>query len=93
LFFDIADIIKRTNPKVIFLENVDNLVTHDIGKTFKKIIEVLVNDLDYSIIGVSKNNKGEIIYNPKDFIRNSKDFGVPQKRQLKGFYLRKYQHF
>ena len=33
IFFDIADIISRTNPKAIFLENVENLISHDKGKT------------------------------------------------------------
>ena len=31
IFFDIADIISRTNPRAVFLENVENLVSHDKG--------------------------------------------------------------
>ena len=37
LFFDIARIAKYHSPKVLFLENVKNLVNHDNGKTFKII--------------------------------------------------------
>lgn len=54
LFFDIAEIIRRTRPKAFMLENVDNLITHDKGHTFATIIEVLVKDLRYKIIGVDE---------------------------------------
>lgn len=80
LFFDIAEILKRTRPKAFMLENVDNLITHDRGKTFKTIISVLVEGLNYKVIGVNKNELGELEYDSKKFIRNSKDFGVPQNR-------------
>lgn len=80
LFFDIAEIIRRTRPKAFMLENVDNLITHDKGHTFKTIIEVLVKDLNYKVIGVTVKEDGELDYNPKAFIRNSRNFGVPQNR-------------
>lgn len=35
IFFDIAKIIKMTRPKVVFLENVQNLLSHDKQATFK----------------------------------------------------------
>lgn len=41
LFFDILQIVKARKPKVIFLENVRNLMGHDGGKTFKVIRESL----------------------------------------------------
>jgi DNA (cytosine-5)-methyltransferase 1 len=41
LFFDIEQIIKKHKPKVVFLENVKNLVSHDNGNTFKTIIDTL----------------------------------------------------
>ena len=47
LFFHIAEIIEDHRPKAFFLENVKNLVSHDKGKTFKIIKEVL-EGLDYS---------------------------------------------
>jgi DNA (cytosine-5)-methyltransferase 1 len=37
LFFDIVRIIKEKRPKIVFLENVKNLVRHDEGKTFAMI--------------------------------------------------------
>lgn len=80
LFFDIADILDVTRPKAFMLENVDNLITHQKGQTFATIIDVLVNDLDYKVIGVTKDDKGNLVYNPKSFVRNSRNFGVPQNR-------------
>ncbi len=41
LFFEMERIFKERKPRVIFLENVKNLVGHDKGKTFKTIIETL----------------------------------------------------
>lgn len=49
LFFDIARIIERKKPKVFFLENVKNLVSHDKGQTFQIITETL-SGLGYSIL-------------------------------------------
>ena len=80
IFFHIAEIIERARPIAFFLENVGHLTTHDKGQTFKTIIKKLSEDLNYKIIGVSTAESGEIEYKPKDFIRNSKDFGVPQNR-------------
>lgn len=80
LFFDIADIIKRTKPKAFLLENVDNLLRHDSGNTFLTIINTLVKELGYKIIGVDEGLNGEITIDSTVFIRNSKNFGVPQNR-------------
>ncbi len=81
LFFDIAEIIKRSNPKAFMLENVDNLITHQKGQTFATIIDVLVNGLNYKVIGVVKDRQtGKLVYVPKSFVRNSRNFGVPQNR-------------
>lgn len=67
LFFDVAEIIKRKQPKVIFLENVKGLRNHNAGKTLATILNVLRNDLGYFI--------------PEPQIINAKDFGVPQNRE------------
>jgi DNA (cytosine-5)-methyltransferase 1 len=67
LFFDVAEIIKRKQPKAIFLENVKGLFNHDKGRTLKTILNVLRNDLGYFV--------------PKPQILNAKDFGVPQNRE------------
>ena len=80
IFFHISDIIDRTRPFAIFLENVDRLVSHDEGRTLQTIIDTLVNDLGYHIIGVERKEDGTLAYVPKSFIRNSRDFGVPQNR-------------
>lgn len=80
IFFEIAKIIEQTKPMAVFLENVENLVIHDKGRTFKTIIEVLENELDYHVIGVSHDKDGVLTYEPRKFIRNSKNFGIPQNR-------------
>ena len=67
LFFDVAEIIKRKKPKVIFLENVKGLRNHNGGKTLATILNVLRNDLKYFV--------------PEPQIINAKDFGVPQNRE------------
>ena len=80
IFFDIADIISRTNPRAIFLENVENLISHDQGRTIKTIVETLEDELEYRLIGVTLDEDGEYCYSSKSFIRNSRYFGVPQNR-------------
>lgn len=67
LFFDVAEIIKRKQPKAFFLENVKGLRNHDRGKTLSTILNVLRKDLNY--------------YVPEPQIINAKDFGVPQNRE------------
>lgn len=39
LIFEVFKFIKKLNPKIVFLENVKNLKSHDKGKTFRNIIE------------------------------------------------------
>jgi DNA (cytosine-5)-methyltransferase 1 len=41
LFFDILRIVQVKKPNVLFLENVKNLKSHDKGKTFKTIEELI----------------------------------------------------
>jgi DNA (cytosine-5)-methyltransferase 1 len=67
LFFDVAEIIKKKKPKVIFLENVKGLRNHDGGKTLSTILNVLREDLHYFV--------------PDPQVINAKDFGVPQNRE------------
>jgi DNA (cytosine-5)-methyltransferase 1 len=67
LFFDVAEIIKRKQPKAIFLENVKGLRSHDKGRTLSTILNVLRNDLGY--------------YVPEPEIINAKNFGVAQNRE------------
>ncbi|QOW20494.1 DNA (cytosine-5-)-methyltransferase [Lysobacter ciconiae] len=49
LFFDVARIIAAKRPKALLLENVKNLVSHDKGRTFATIIDVLRNELGYHV--------------------------------------------
>ncbi|MCK8628133.1 DNA cytosine methyltransferase [Fructobacillus cardui] len=66
LFFETLRIIKSIQPKVVFLENVKNLVTHDHGNTFKVIREFMVHTGYYV----------------KWKVLNSKEYGnVPQNRE------------
>lgn len=65
LFFDVARIVKYHRPKVVFCENVKNLIAHDRGRTFRVITGIL-EELGYSVF-----------YR----VLNSKDFGVPQNRE------------
>lgn len=65
LFFDIARIVNYHQPKVIFLENVKNLVRHNHGNTLKVILKTLT-DLGY-----------QVYYQ----VLNTSDFGLPQNRE------------
>lgn len=67
LFFDIARIVKHHKPRFLLLENVSNLVTHDDGKTFRTILEVL-KELGYSL-------------NVEPLILSPHQFGIPVIRQ------------
>ena len=65
LFFYIARIINHHKPKVVFLENVKGLKSHNNGRTFRVIQNILE----------------EMGYNVYSQILNAKDFGVPQNRE------------
>ncbi|WP_159990920.1 DNA (cytosine-5-)-methyltransferase [Pelistega ratti] len=49
LFFDIEQIIQAHRPKIVFLENVKNLISHDKGNTFRIILDILENKLNYTV--------------------------------------------
>lgn len=49
LFFDVARIIAAKKPRAFLLENVKNLVSHDKGRTFSTIIDVLRDELGYEV--------------------------------------------
>jgi DNA (cytosine-5)-methyltransferase 1 len=49
LFFDIQRIIAEKQPAAFLLENVRNLVSHDGGKTYSVIMDVLENQLGYRV--------------------------------------------
>ncbi len=84
IFFHILEIMQRCVPKVVFLENVENLLNHDKGKTLQTIVERIEFCRNYKIIGVSvesdENGAKHYFYTRDSFLRNSKNFGIPQNR-------------
>ena len=66
LFYDVADIIERYQPRAFFLENVKGLLSHDSGRTIEIILGRL-RELGY--------------YVPEPEIVNAMNFGVPQNRE------------
>ena len=65
-FFRILDFVDTMRPKVVFLENVKNLVNHDQGKTMK-VIESSLRERKYSF---------------QSQVLNTKDFGnIPHNRE------------
>lgn len=44
LFFEMIRIIHEKKPRIVFLENVKNLVSHDNGNTFRVILKALRNE-------------------------------------------------
>lgn len=75
LFGDIERIILARKPKVIFLENVRNIVAHDGGQTFKYILDKLDR------AGYHVNKERDDSWN----ILDASDFGLPTNRSR--FYL------
>ena len=65
LFFEIARIASYKKPAYMLLENVPGLLSHDSGRTFATILNVL-SELGYDVVWQ---------------VLNSKDFGVPQSRK------------
>jgi DNA (cytosine-5)-methyltransferase 1 len=65
LIYDVFRIIKEKHPKLVLLENVKGLLSHDNGRTFKTIITSLA----------------ELGYGVEWQVLNAKNFGVPQNRE------------
>ena len=49
LFFEVARIAAAKRPALLFLENVQNLLSHDKGRTFETILEVM-DDIGYHLL-------------------------------------------
>lgn len=58
LFFDIAKVLQARQPSAFLLENVKNLESHDQGRTFQVIIDVLHNQLGYEVYPLVVDAKG-----------------------------------
>lgn len=65
LFYEIARAAEQIKPRYLFLENVRNLLSHDKGKTFERMLKIL----------------DELGYDVEWQVLNSKNFGVPQNRE------------
>lgn len=64
LFFHVASVLKKKQPRAFLLENVRGLVTHNKGATLNLILKVLK----------------ELGYHFHWSVLDAKDFGIPQKR-------------
>jgi len=65
LFFEIARAAQKKQPRLLLLENVKGLLSHDKGKTFGTILKMLD--------GIGYDLQWQVL--------NSKNFGVPQNRE------------
>jgi len=65
LFFEIIRIIREKQPRLLLLENVEGLLSHNQGNSFYTIISTL----------------DELGYDLQWQVLNSKNFGVPQNRE------------
>lgn len=66
LIIEFNRLVNECNPKILMVENVKGLTTHNHGETLKSIIELFGNDGRYKIYTK---------------VLNSKDYQVPQKRE------------
>lgn len=91
LFFEIQKIIEKHDTKVVVLENVKNIMNHDKGKTFQKILYELdklgfytfykvLNSADFGI--PQRRNRCFIVAFSKKYFKNEK-FEFPKKQELK----------
>jgi DNA (cytosine-5)-methyltransferase 1 len=67
VFFGVADFIQTKEPRAFILENVKGLLTHDSGRTIKKVLQVL-------------HTIGDGAYNISMKLVDTQDHGVPQSR-------------
>lgn len=65
LIYDVLRIVKEKHPRLVLLENVKGLISHDNGRTFKTIISAIA-ELGYAV-------EWQVL--------NAKNFGVPQNRE------------
>ena len=65
LFFNILKVLEIKKPQMFLLENVQNLVSHNKGKTIKKILNLL----------------RKTYYVPEPEILDARDYGLAQRRR------------
>uniref|UniRef100_A0A6C0CGA7 DNA (cytosine-5-)-methyltransferase n=1 Tax=viral metagenome TaxID=1070528 RepID=A0A6C0CGA7_9ZZZZ len=66
LIVEFNRLVNECNPKILMVENVKGLTTHNKGETLKSVIELFENDGKYRVYTK---------------VLNSKDYEVPQKRE------------
>ncbi len=93
LFFDIEQIIEKHKPRVVFLENVKNLFSHDNGNTFRIIKETLELKLGYKVYAKILNSATHanipqnrerifiVAFDPKQ-VNNFEQFEFPEEIKL-----------
>lgn len=94
LFFELDRIIESKKPRVVFLENVKNLVSHDNGNTFRVIQEALeyhgyivrkdvLNAKDYGNIPQNRERIYIVAFrNPEDAVRYKDIATIPLNRKI-----------
>jgi len=82
LFFNVAEFIKINQPECFILENVKGLLSHDSGKTFQTITDVLTNGGGTlnGQMGMDSIEDG-LGYHVYTKVLNTKDYGIPQNRE------------
>ena len=82
LFFNVAEFIKENQPKTFILENVKGLLSHDKGRTFQTIVDILSN------VGGTQNGQISLDmfedglgYHIYWQVLNTKNYGIPQNRE------------
>lgn len=82
LFFNVAEFIRENQPKAFILENVKGLLSHDQGRTFQTITDLLSNcggtvngqmALDFFEDGLGYHIYYQVL--------NTKEHGIPQNRE------------
>ena len=66
LFFDIAQVIKSTNPSLFILENVRAIKSVNEGQLYTDMVQVLEKELKYNL---------------RIWVLDAKNYGVPQTRR------------
>lgn len=90
LYFELLRIIKAKNPRIVFLENVKNLVSHDNGNTFRVILESLeengyhvkyqvLNAMEYGNIPQNRERIYVVAFNNK---KDYESFNFPSPVEL-----------
>jgi len=82
LFFNVAEFIRINQPKMFILENVKGLLSHDNGRTYQTITDILTNgggtlnsqmSLDVFDDGLGYHCYAQVL--------NTKHYGIPQNRE------------